>query len=189
MASSGAVKFSLAALQSLLCDSPSLPASAVQPDPQIPPPPAFCSCRLFPLSTRRSKELGESQVPAASREAAEQPEHNQSIGEQVESSSLQLSRAGGGARALWGGVHVHVHMLAHRAPHEQRSRRPSLLMRCGEAAANYLSLRTNTHLTVCVCFKMRFRFEKVNIDEMPLLKRHFLHQVVFTIYFFDKLIT
>lgn len=35
--SSGAVRFSLAALQNLLCDSPSLPASAVQPDPQIPP--------------------------------------------------------------------------------------------------------------------------------------------------------
>lgn len=37
LAGSGAVRFSLAALQSLLCDSPSLPASAVQPDPQIPP--------------------------------------------------------------------------------------------------------------------------------------------------------
>lgn len=36
LASSRAVKFSLAVLQSLLCDSPSLPASAVQPDPHIP---------------------------------------------------------------------------------------------------------------------------------------------------------
>lgn len=35
--SSGAVRFSLAVLQNLLCDSPSLPASAVQPDPQILP--------------------------------------------------------------------------------------------------------------------------------------------------------
>lgn len=37
LAGRGAVKFSLAALQSLLCDSPFLPASTVQLDPQIPP--------------------------------------------------------------------------------------------------------------------------------------------------------
>lgn len=96
---SGAVKFSLAALQGLLCDSPFLPASALQPDPQIPPGPLFLPL-VFTVNTPLEGIRGEPSTCCISG-GIKAAERNQSPSEQVESSSFRLCRTGSTHAPKW----------------------------------------------------------------------------------------